>query len=188
MKTKPFILLGLTAMIIAGCSKPVGTTSDEKRDYAKSMRDATIEELYRKKPETREKVANAAGYGVFSNINIHLFLFSSGNGYGIVRNNATGEDVFMRMQLLGAGLGMGVKDFRAVIIFKTPQALDTFTNKGWEWGGHADASAKANEKGGAATTAGDITKDMEIYQFIQSGIALQATLSGTKYWKDKNLN
>lgn len=29
---------------------------------------------------------------------------------------------------------------------------------------------------------------MEIYQFTESGISLQATVSGTKYWKDKDLN
>jgi hypothetical protein len=29
---------------------------------------------------------------------------------------------------------------------------------------------------------------MEIYQFTENGVALQATIQGTKYWKDKDLN
>ena len=29
---------------------------------------------------------------------------------------------------------------------------------------------------------------MEIYQFTESGVSLQATVQGTKYWKDSNLN
>lgn len=29
---------------------------------------------------------------------------------------------------------------------------------------------------------------LEIYQFTESGVALQATVSGTKYWKDSKLN
>jgi hypothetical protein len=29
---------------------------------------------------------------------------------------------------------------------------------------------------------------MEIYTFTESGIALQATVAGTKYWKDDDLN
>jgi hypothetical protein len=29
---------------------------------------------------------------------------------------------------------------------------------------------------------------MEIYQFTQSGVALQATVAGTKYWQDSRLN
>lgn len=36
---------------------------------------------------------------------------------------------------------------------------------------------------GAATVGG-----MEIYQFTESGLALQATVQGTKYWKDSDLN
>jgi hypothetical protein len=29
---------------------------------------------------------------------------------------------------------------------------------------------------------------MEIYELTESGLALQATIQGTKYWKDKDLN
>jgi hypothetical protein len=29
---------------------------------------------------------------------------------------------------------------------------------------------------------------VEIYQITKNGLALQATLQGTKYWKDKKLN
>ena len=94
----------------------------------------------------------------------------------------------MRMAMLGVGVGMGVKDFRAVIIFKNQDALDTFVEKGWEFGGHADAAAKSGEKGAEASAAAEVTGNMEIYNFTESGIALQATVAGTKYWKDKALN
>jgi hypothetical protein len=29
---------------------------------------------------------------------------------------------------------------------------------------------------------------MEVYQLTKNGLALQATVQGTKYWKDKELN
>ena len=186
---KTMVLLILCVSVaITGCSRAVGNTASEKRDYAQQMKKDTIAELYEKKPETREKIQNAAGYGVFSNINIHLFLLSSGNGYGVVHDQSTGEETYMRMQMLGVGVGLGAKDFRAVIIFKSPKSFETFVTKGWEWGGHADAAAKSREKGGELSAAGDITKDMEVYAFTESGIALQATIAGTKYWKDKELN
>jgi lipid-binding SYLF domain-containing protein len=42
----------------------------------------------------------------------------------------------------------------------------------------------------AGTTSSQVSTrgGMEIYQFTESGVALQATVSGTKYWKDSKLN
>jgi len=188
MNTKILVMLALIAVIVAGCRGPEGATVGEKRADVFKTRNGMLTELYEEKPETKAKIAEAAGYGTFSNININLFLASTGNGYGVVHNNDTGEDTYMRMAMVGVGFGLGVKDFRAIIIFKNQDALKTFVDKGWEFGGHADAAAKAGDKGGAVNVAGDITSGMEIYQFTESGIALQATIAGTKYWKDKDLN
>ena len=36
---------------------------------------------------------------------------------------------------------------------------------------------------------GELTLDnMTIYQLTETGLALQATVKGTKYWKDESLN
>ena len=188
MNTRTLVLLALVAANVVGCRTPKGKSVAEKKAYAFEMREDVLAELYEKRPEAKEKIANAAGYGVFSNINIHLFLLSTGNGYGIVHDNATGKDTHMVMRMLGAGIGAGVKDFRAVIIFKNPEVLHTFVEKGWEWGGQAEAAAKAGETGAEAGVAGEVTGEMEIYNFTEAGIALQATAAGTKYWKDKDLN
>ena len=48
--------------------------------------------------------------------------------------------------------------------------------------------AKADEKGGEVSGEAEITGSMEIYTFTEAGIALQATISGTKYWRDKELS
>ena len=173
---------------LAGCSTPEGSTASEKRDYILSMREDTLTKLYAEKPEAKTKIASAAGYGTFSNINVNLIFASAGNGYGVVHNNITGKDTFMNMGMGGIGLGLGVKDFRAVIIYKDSNTLHKFIDKGWEFGGHADAAAKSGEKGGAVNVAGDITSGMEIYQFTETGVALQATIAGTKYWKNDELN
>ena len=49
--------------------------------------------------------------------------------------------------------------------------------------GAAGVSKPASDAAREATTGG-----MQIYQFTESGVALQATVSGTKYWKDSKLN
>ena len=46
----------------------------------------------------------------------------------------------MKMRTLGGGIGLGLKDFRAVIIFRNREDLEEFVEKGWEFGGEADAA------------------------------------------------
>jgi lipid-binding SYLF domain-containing protein len=152
------------------------------------MKDETLAKLYAQKPETRAMIKKAAGYGVFSNIGTYIFLLSSGNGYGIVVDNSTGHKTYMKMRSVGFGLGLGVKDIRAIFIFRNKEVLNEFVEKGWEFGGQADAAAKSGDKGGAASGEVYIETDIIIYQLTEAGVALQATIAGTKYWKDKNLN
>lgn len=178
----------VSALIISGCFGPKGGTVPEKRAYVLKVHNETLEELYTDKPQLEERVENAAGYGVFSNLGAHIFVLSTGNGFGVVVNNKTGQKTYMRMAEIGVGLGIGIKDFRAVFVFHDEKSLDKFVTKGWQWGGEADAAAKSGEKGGAATAAEDIMRGVDVYQFTETGIALSATVSGTKYWRDKKLN
>jgi lipid-binding SYLF domain-containing protein len=152
------------------------------------MKNETLVKLYAQKPETRAMIKKAAGYGVFSNIGTYIFLLASGNGYGIVVDNSTGQKTYMKMGSVGFGLGVGVKDIRAVFIFRNKRVLNEFVEKGWEFGGQADAAAKSGDKGGAASGEAYIETDIIVYQLTEAGVALQATIAGTKYWKDKDLN
>jgi hypothetical protein len=53
--------------------------------------------------------------------------------------------------------------------------MERFIRSGWEFGGHADAAAKAGDKG--AAVGGEIVVDnITIYQLTESGLALQATV------------
>ena len=87
----------------------------------------------------------------------------------------------------GIGLGLGAKDYRIIMIFHTPEALQYFVNHGWSFGGQADAAAKAGDKGGAV--GGEVlTNNITVYQITEAGLALQATIKGTKFWKYSELN
>ncbi len=165
-----------------------GSTPDEQRSTIQSQRASTLNELYAAKPETRAKVQNAAGYAFFSNVNVNLLLLSTENGYGVVRDNSTGKDTYMKMGSGGVGLGAGVKDYRAIMIFNDPSMLRQFVESGWDFGGQADASAKAGEKGATAGESAAVGGGLEVYQFTEKGLALQATVQGAKYWPDDKLN
>ena len=151
------------------------------------MRQEVLAELYSIKPDTRGQIADASGYAVFSNANINLILASFGGGIGVVRSNANNADTYMHMGEVGIGIGAGVKDFRAVFVFHNAQALERFMDVGISVGGQADAAAKAGDLG--APVGGEaIVDNITVYQLTQSGLALQATVKGTRYWQDADLN
>ena len=124
----------------------------------------------------------------FCYANINIIFASAGGGYGVVVDNSTGRRTYMKMALGGIGLGLGVKDYKQVLIFKSKETLKKFIDSGWEFGGHADAAAKAGNSGGELSSEGAIGSDIEAYSMTESGLAIQATVAGSKYWKDKDLN
>lgn len=94
----------------------------------------------------------------------------------------------MKMFSGGVGVGLGVKKFYGIFIFKTTKAYNNFVEQGWQAGAQADAAAKDNNQGGAVAGAISISPDISFYQITKKGLAAQATIQGTKYWKDNDLN
>jgi hypothetical protein len=188
MKKAVHVLLGLIVIwMVSGCTTTQGKSPEERRQAALDMRAQVLADLYKIHPDARAQIAASPGYAVFSNANVNLLFASVSGGYGVAENKRLKETVFMKMGEAGVGLGLGVKDFRAVFIFKTQESLDAFIDRGWEFGGHVDAAAKAGDKG-AAISAEALLSGVTIYQITESGLALQATLKGTKYWRDHELN
>jgi len=190
MKTTVFSILVVVMMLTfaSGCGPSAKLTVPQRQKIIVDMETQTLQRLYQEQPATRDKIRKAAGYGVFANANVNVIFASAGGGYGVVVDNSTGRKTYMKMALGGIGLGLGVKDYRQVLIFKSKEALNKFVTSGWEFGGHADAAAKAGETGGELSAEGDIAADIEVYAMTESGLALQATVTGTKYWKNEDLN
>jgi lipid-binding SYLF domain-containing protein len=125
---------------------------------------------------------------VFSNVGINLVLASFAGGTGIVVDKR-GNETFMKMGSAGIGIGLGVKDFRGVFLFHDKAKLQAFIDKGW------DFSAQGRRRGPSRTPRAarlpppaTSIDGVELYQLTKNGLALQATLQGTKYWKDRDLN
>jgi len=178
----------ILAIFVAACVTPDGATVGERRAAVQDMRSETLAKLYEIHPSAREQIAKAEGYGVFSNVGINLILLSAANGYGVVHDQKTGANAYMKMVSGGLGIGLGAKDFRGVFVFTSRSALKRFVEHGWDASGQADAAAKSGEKGGAAAGAIDVAPGIKLYQITETGLALQATIQGTKYWRDDDLS
>ena len=173
----------LTVVLANAKDKP-----DEQRAKIRKMAAATLTELYGLQPASQALVQKSAGYAVFNNVGTNVLLLSTARGAGVAVNSKTKSDTFMKMTSVGAGLGVGVKDYRVIFVFETEKALNQFMDSGWGGEVQADAAAKAKKSGGAYSGATSVAPDVWVYQITKNGLALQLTLQGTKYSKDKDLN
>ena len=183
------LVIGLVFVmaITCGCG-PKGETKAAKLDTSDRMVVDTLQEAYARKPSLRPMVEGAEGYAVFKNFGTQLMVLATGTGYGVVHDYQTGTDTRMKMAQLGVGIGVAVKDYRAVFVFHSRSAMIDFVENGWGAEGQTQASAKAGDEGGTAQAAEQIGEGVSVYQFTKNGIALQATISGMKFWKDEELN
>ncbi|MBU4252423.1 MAG: hypothetical protein KKC39_05645 [Candidatus Omnitrophica bacterium] len=187
-----FILLLLLMVDIAGYVNKVNMkpqTAEEWRTYIRYRRDEVLRDLYKAEPRARWEILRAKGYAVFMNLNVNLILASVTGGRGVVHENGIfGKETFMRMAQGGVGFGLGVKDFRTVFIFDDWAVLNKFLNSGWQFGAEADAAAKGGGAGAAASGAVAVAPGLRVYQLTENGLALQATVHGTKFWRDAYVN
>lgn len=170
------------------CKTAEGDTPEEKRADIRQIGHDVLAELYRDDAELRNVVERSPGYAVFSNRSTKILLLGSDVGYGMAVDNRTGRETFMRMAGLGAGLGAGVTTFRVVFVFHEEDVMRRFIDSGWDFGGQADAAAQVDDTGAAAGGKVTVEQGMSIYRITDDGIALNATMGGTRYWKDDELN
>jgi lipid-binding SYLF domain-containing protein len=181
------LILALAAFLLVP-NLSFAASKEEKQAEVRKVTAKTLEQLYKAEPAARAKIERAAGYAVFSNFGMKIFVAGGGKGEGVAVNNKTRAETFMKMVEMQAGLGMGVKKFRLVWVFDTPAAFDSFVNKGWELGGQATAAAQKGGQGTAAAGAMPVSAGVWLYQLTGDGIALELTAKGTKYYKDEELN
>jgi lipid-binding SYLF domain-containing protein len=190
-RTIGIVLLAVSVLIAAGCRTPKGESVQEKRNYALQMRNDALSELYAKQPQAKAHVSKAPGYAVFSNVGSKILMLATGSGFGVATDNRSGKNTYMRMVEAGGGMGMGVKTYRAVYVFNSREAFDDFLSGSWQVGGDADAGAEYEGKGmsaGAALNTDQLTKPVTVYQFTDKGVSLSAVATGTRFYKDDELN
>jgi lipid-binding SYLF domain-containing protein len=164
------------------------TKKEEKRRAIQGMRDRTLEQLYKTNPEAKAEVESAVGYAVFDATGINVILFVGVKGKGIAVENGSNKATYMNMVRAGTGPGVGYKDYRMVLVFKSKTVFDQFTTLGMDAGVSADATMKLGGKGKEAAYAKSFNPSVKVYQITDKGLLLQANWGGTKFLKDSELN
>jgi lipid-binding SYLF domain-containing protein len=186
MKAKIVVAIAVLALF-STCVR-AGENEDEKKTKIRAASSQTLQELYKLQPGAKAAIDKSAGYAVFKNFGTNLLVVSAASGAGLAVSSKSKQETYMKMISGGAGLGVGVKDFRVIFVFGTDAALDNFLNSGWSGSAQTDAAAKAGTSGGAFSGAVEVAPNVYVYQITKNGLALQLTLQGTKYYKDDDLN
>lgn len=191
MKARFYVIMMacvVSLVMFSGCASPKGETAFDKQGHVQDMRSEALEILYSKEPALKGEVANAPGYAVLDLVQTQFLITSFGNGYGVVRDNLSGRDTYMSAFGLGAGLGVGVKGYRALIIFEDREVMHKFVEDGWAFSASGTADAKVDDTGGSVSGAAAFTSGLKVRVFTSTGLMLGGSLRGGKVWKDDDLN
>lgn len=199
-KLKPLMLLSLILIFLASSfssavaqddqekqEKDAKKVKQERKEIQQTKKEA-LAELYKLYPEAKNEIAQAKGYAIFGNTGVNLFVLATSRGGGIAHDNTTGKETYMKMISAGAGLGIGVKKYYAIFIFSSTMAFTSFIEDGWAAETQADAAAKTENQGDAVAAGMSVAPDIMLYQITDVGFAAQATVQGTKYIVDEDLN
>ena len=184
--------LAMSLLLLGLCVEPLVAAEEseilQERYRIREVGQESLSTLYEIQPSARYVIENAAGYGVFSTFGIKIFFAGGGTGKGFVHNNRTKRFTYMRMVQVQGGLGFGASKDRVIWVFETQKALADFVNSGWDFGAKAQAAAMVQDTGGMFSGAVSVAPGVYIYRLTETGLAAELTVSGTKYFKDNELN
>jgi len=179
----------LSLALISCATAPLSKSEKEQQqDSVRNMANKTLSDLYMSNPATKDAIAKAAGYAVFSDFGFKFIFMGGAGGEGLAVNNATKQETFMKMAEFQPGLGFGAAKFRIVFIFQTLDAFNSFVTSGWEAGANAMALAKTKGEGGALAGAVTVSNGVKMIQLNDEGAIIGVSLTAAKYYKDKELN
>jgi lipid-binding SYLF domain-containing protein len=189
---KILTLLTAALLVCMLTATAFAATSQEKINKERAEIDnlsvQALHRLYNKVPSAENVINSCYAYATLSNTGMKLGLFGSAHGRGLAVNNQTGEKVYMRMQEMGVGLGLGVKEYDLIFVIGTEKAWNAFIAGDIKFASSADASASDGEAGGAIEGASIAANGVWVYQMTKKGLALEASINGTKIYADKKLN
>ena len=159
-------------------------TPEATRAKLDNMANDVLARLLAENPEAAQAYEINEGYAVFDMRRISVFPLSTGYGRGVAV--ADGARTYMQMGTGGVGAAFGIGGFESqfVILFETPADFERFVENGY------DASADAGKMEGTerATTKVQFTDGRSFFVLSKKGWRVNANASGTKYWKDNDLN
>jgi len=181
--------VGDTVSAVGGTVKDAAETITGQYDPAQTKREidavakSTLDTVLAQGKGAKALYEKSYGYAVFDSRKASLLL-TTGKGIGVAVRKDSGARTYMHVATAGVNIGAGVQFYQGLFLFENKAAFDAFVDKGWQ----ADATASAKLGRKALEAQAKFTNGMAYYQVSDTGIMLDADITGTKYWKSKELN
>lgn len=160
-------------------------TPEETRAELDAMAAATLDRLFADNPEAQTLFEESAGYAVFDSRRLSLGI-SAGYGRGVAVNRLTETRDYMNMGTGGFGvsIGFGGYEQQMVALFETEPLFEDFVRNGY------DATAETGAMFGDVDTDQRVrfVDGRTVFVLTKKGWKLAASVAGTKYWRDADLN
>jgi lipid-binding SYLF domain-containing protein len=181
--------VGDTASAVGGTIKDTAETITGNNDPLQTKRDIdavalkTVNTITSQSKDALELFEKSYGYAVFDSRKASI-LITTGKGIGVAVRKDNGARTYMHVASAGVNVGAGIQFYQGLFLFENKAAFDAFVNNGWQ----ADATAGATLGKTSLEAQAKFTNGMAYYQISDTGIMLDANLTGTKYWKSEELN
>ena len=171
------------ALLAASCSSTYSSMSvQEKRDFLAGVEQKTLAELIEKRPETQAEMDRSVGHAVFSNRSAKIPFIGAGEGIGVVFDKKTGERTYLKVQRLDVGGGLGVREYRLVVVFFEEEPLQKLAGGKLELSAGAEAGAGKGDVGLATEgISGKQKEKLVLYQLSDTGVSATITVRLIRY-------
>ena len=186
MKFSSILSIGaLSLSLVAGSA--FAATKAEKQAEALKATSAAMSRFVAKKPELKTQLAKAPGYAVFTTYGVSFIIGGSG-GTGVVHDNKTKTNTFMKIGGASAGFQLGAVENDVLVIFKNASAMQGFVKNGWGATGGVAAGAAASGAGGGGGQGATPMGDVQTFTLTKNGLEAGLSIGGVKAWMDTDLN
>lgn len=170
----------LTGMLVAWPWAESSVATAAPASEIRANAEAALTRLYNQNTVARELGRKAKGILVFPEITKGGIGIGGSYGEGVLFVNGK-PDGYYSVGSGSLGLTLGAQSFSQVIMFMTPEALNSFrASKGWEAG--VDGSVVAIDEGKATSYDTMKAQDPVVgFVFGQQGLMFDASFRGAKY-------
>jgi len=170
-------------LMAVSCSSTYRSMSaEEKREFLVELEQQTLAELVEKVPEAQAEIDRSVGHAIVANRLAKVPFVGAGEGIGVVFDAETGERTYIKVGRLDVGGGLGVREYRLVVLFFDRQPLRKLASGKLELGAGVEAGAKDKEIGtGAGGVAGSRDEKRVLYQLSDAGVSATFTVRAIRY-------